>query len=212
LDKIRDLVPDIEPGKLFIKPFHQVAFHREILSWQEKKRTILFMGPESSHKKLQPVIDLIKCDKERRFRYLFCAMHENLDAKTRVFLDAQDNVELSYGYVEDEKYYSLFSEVSFIILTHNLDFEGALSGIFCDAIASGTPIIARDMAPHNEFFNRFGPMGILVNYEAPEWCKHVLNHNSLNKYEEFQHNMAKCRDSCNMEAIRGVFRVVLDLP
>lgn len=207
--KIRQLVPNIDPEKIFIKPFHQMAFSRVQLSWQEKLRTILFLGPERAHKKVEPIVDMIKRDKERRYRYVFCAMRNNMAPETQGFLEAQENVELSFGYVAKDEYYRLFSEAALVILTHDEDFEGALSGAFCDAIASGTPVIGRDMAPHDEFFERFGPMGFLVDYSDPEWCAHLLKVDLGSYYERFQQSMARCRESCSTEAIRKVFQAML---
>ena len=209
VNKVKEIAPSIDSSKVFVKPFHQFGFNRVQLSWQEKSRTILFLGPACVHKKVEPVIDLINGDKERRFRYVFCSMRESMAPQTRAFLEAQNNVGLSFGYTVADEYYRLFSEAALIILTHDKDFEGTLSGAFCDAIASGTPVIARDMAPHNEFFERFGPMGFLVDYDIPEWYKHVLGADFGIIYNVFQQNMAACRASCTMEANREMFREIL---
>ena len=211
VNKIIELVPDIDPTKIYIKPFHQIMFNRVRLSWQQKSRMILFVGPESAHKKIEHVINLIINDKKRRFSYTFCSMQTNLLPQTRSFLETQKNVKVLYDLQEDDIYHRLISEAFLIILTHNNNFEGALSGVFCDAIASGTPIIAQDMAPHNEFFERFGPMGFLVDYADPMWHKKVLDKNLVETYTDFQQNMAKCREYCGMENIRKVFKTVLKI-
>ena len=204
-DKIRTILPDNNPAKIFIKPFHQMAFPRVQRTWDEKSRMILFVGPEQSHKKIEPICDLIKSDNAHRYRYVLCSMRDNMQSETRVFFEQQENVELMFGYTNMDVYFKLFSEANLVILTHDNNFEGTLSGIFCDAIASGTPIIARDMAPHSEFFQRFGDMGYLVDYTDPNWCDKVLNSDIERRYEEFQSNMAICRASCSIESIREVF-------
>lgn len=209
IETIKKLCPEIAPHKLYIKPFHQIGYHRVCLSLQEKKRTILFVGPDQSHKKIDNVIQLIKNDVEKKFNYVFCSMREPLELQMQNFLEKQSNVKVLLGYLDNDEYYKLISEATFIILTHDNDFEGALSGIFCDAIASGTPVIARDMAPHNEFFNRFGPMGFLVDYNEPEWYNQVLSIDLAANYRAFQNNMAVCRSWCSMESIRGVFQKAL---
>lgn len=206
--KVRELAPRLDPSRIFIKPFHQLAAPRTKLSWHEKSPTILFLGPELTHKKVTPVVELIKRDTERRYRYVFCSMKNDMAFETQAFLEKQANVDLLFGYLEDDEYYRLFSESALIMLTHDDDFEGTLSGAFCDAIASGTPIIACDMAPHNEFFERFGKMGFLVDFDDPGWCNRVLSADLAVRYREFQENMAACRESCSMESIREVFRAV----
>ncbi|MEL7655587.1 MAG: glycosyltransferase [Bacillota bacterium] len=209
VDKVKEIDPDIDSAKILIKPFHKIGQSRVQLSYHEKRRIILFVGPEREHKKLDPVIDLIKSDKARRYRYVFCSMTDKMSVHSRIFLEARENVELKFGYTTDREYYRLFSEAMLIILTHDEGFEGALSGVFCDAIASGTPIIARDMAPHNEFFERFGPMGFLVDYADVEWCQHVIGANAQDMYPVFQSNMERFRKSCQVEAIRELFRKML---
>ncbi|MDR3561366.1 MAG: hypothetical protein P4N59_08000 [Negativicutes bacterium] len=208
--RVKAIHPDIDPGKILVMPYHKIGQARVQLSWHEKKPVILFVGPQRVHKKVEPAIDLIKNDRERRYRYVFCSMADTIPDRTRSFLEAQENVELAFGYTADDVYYRLYSEAMLILLTHDTDFEGTLSGVFCDAIASGSPIIARDMAPHREFFQRFGPMGFLVDYADVGWCRHVLGANLQQVYPEFQKNMERCRESCRMEAIREQFRKLLE--
>ena len=50
---------------------------------------------------------------------------------------AYDNVTVKYGYLPKEEYVYVFSRAVLVILTHDWDFEGALSGVFCDAISMG---------------------------------------------------------------------------
>lgn len=209
VDKIRQLLPNIDRTKIFIKPFHQIAFPRTQLSFQEKSQTILFVGPECEHKKVAPIIELIKKDKNNRFRYVFCSMKDSLDQENSRFLKEKENVEILFGYLASDDYYRLFSEAVFVVLTHDDNFEGTLSGVFCDAIASGTAVIARDMAPHNEFFSRFGEMGFLVDYTNPEWYRNLLTSDLSEAYSMFQLHMTLCRDASSMNSIRDTFKTVL---
>lgn len=210
VDVITTLVSRIDAEKIFIKPFHQIGLSRAKFSIGQKSNTILYLGPECAHKKIKPVIDLLNADKDCKYRYVLCSMRDDMSKDIRSFLEAKANVELSFGYTPMEKYYRLFSEAALIILTHDADYEGTLSGAFCDAIASGTPVIARNMAPHNEYFNRFGPMGILVDYEDPDWLKAVIEMKLENICSDYQNNMAMCRAACGMEANRDIFRFILD--
>jgi glycosyltransferase involved in cell wall biosynthesis len=204
--RIRELVPAIERSKVFVKPFHQMSQPRKRLAANEKTRNVLFLGPDQLHKKVGPVLQLMKADHAKHFHYVFCSMARDTAARLRLELDGRLNTELAFGYVEPGDYYRRFSEARIVILTHDSDFEGALSGAFCDAIASGTPVVARLMAPHDEFFARFGPMGFLVDYDSPGWYAPLLNGTLAQHYREFQRNMAACRAACSTEAIREVFR------
>lgn len=207
--RILDLVPGISHQKIFIKPFHQMGHQRECLELARKAKTILFLGPECSHKRLDPVLDLIRADRKEYYQYVLCGMRE-MSESARAFLQAQRNVKLLFGHTGNDDYYRHFSDAALVILTHDLGYEGALSGAFCDAIASGTAVIARDMAPHNEFFEQFGPMGFLVDFNNLSWCQRILNTNLEACYEDFQKNMARLRQSCSLEANRAVFTNVLN--
>jgi glycosyltransferase involved in cell wall biosynthesis len=204
VDTLRRIAGPPDCAKIRIIPFHQIASDRPQQPWARRNRTILFMGPVLSRKPVEPLIHLIKADEKRSFRYVLRRM-DNTDSDARAFLESQPNVDIGYGYLKDEEYYRLFSESALVILTHNRLFEGELSGLFCDAIASGTPIIALDMSPHNEFFTRFGEMGFLADYAGdPQWHKRILASGLEALYDGFQRSMAKCRESCGIESIRKV--------
>jgi glycosyltransferase involved in cell wall biosynthesis len=205
---IAELVPDIDINKVLIKPFHQIGWQRDIKPWNQKERTILFLGPECNHKRLDPVMDLIHRDRDCKYRYILCAMGA-LQQRHHQLAQSHKNVEIFNGHLNDDQYYRLFSDASFVILTHDHNYEGALSGAFCDAIASGTAVIARNMAPHNEFFDAFGAMGYLTNYDDPTWPDRILNCDLPTHYPEFQRNMARLRASCSMDANRAVFATAL---
>lgn len=207
-DCIKAICPRIDSSKIFFRPLDQTARPFSRIAWNERPQTIFFMGPLSVHKPISPFINLIKQDEEHRYRYVLRAM-SNLESDTRAFLEAQPNVDMASGYLDDDEYDRLFREASWIITTHNMLFEGKLSGIFCDAIAAGTPIVSRNMSPHNEFFERFGDMGILVDYDDPMWCERFLTTDFSSKQDDFQRSMSACRESCSMDAIRMVYSAAL---
>jgi len=207
---VKDVCPVFNESRIFIKPFHQVAAKRDRPEWLERSNTILFLGPILERKPIEPVIDMIKHDSEQRFRYVLRRVDE-LDADQRRFLESQPNVDISSGYISDAEYYDLFSSSTLVLKTHNRLFEGKLSGPFCDAIASNTPVIATDMSPHNEYFKKFGPMGFLVDYSDPDWADEIINSDLTTLYDEFQGNMAVCREAASIEANSLVFRSMLKL-
>ncbi len=210
VDYLASIYPKIDLSKVHLRPLNQMGASRFRPPLSDRSRIVLFMGPRAvdGSKPLEPLIDLIKRDTTHRYKYVLRRM-ETFDAETRAFLAGQPNVDLGSGYVETDEYYRLLSNASWVILTHNLLFEGKLSGVFCDAIAAGTPVIARDMPPHDECFDRFGDMGVLVDFADPAWCDRFLATDFSPRHEAFISNMAACRESCSMEAIRSVFRAAL---
>lgn len=209
-DCLKSICPQIDSAKIFFRPLNQMGASRYRPALTARSNIIFFMGSPLSSKPTKPLIELIKKDKDRRYKYILRRM-DYLDAETRVFLESQSNVDLASGYLEPDDYYRHLSEASWVLLTHNLLFQGKLSGIFCDAVASGTPIIARDMSPHDEFFERFGNMGVLVDFEDPRWCDGFLTTDFSLQLDTFQRNMAAGRESCSMEAIRNIFHMALKL-
>ena len=207
-DFIKEVCHNIDPARIFIKPFHQISFDRVRSELSGRTKNILFMGPLLARKPVEPLIELIKADEKRRYNYNLLRM-DGIDSDSRAFFEAQPNVTIGFGYISDDEYYRHFSESMFVLMTHNHLFEGKLSGVFCDAIASGTPVIARGMAPHDEFFERFGDMGYLFDFENAGWSKNFLGTDPGLEYGGFQRNMSTCRESCSMEAIRAVFRSTL---
>jgi len=209
VQKVVNLVPGINPQNIFVKPFHKISQrHEQAPALNQRNRTILFLGPEFTHKKIDPVLELIKRDQLNRYQYQFCSM-EGIPDELQTLSEKQDNIEVLQGYISDRRYYQLFRESSLIILTHDHNYEGVLSGAFCDAMASGTPVISRKIAPVTEYFEQYGPLGFIVDFDEPSWFEKVLEANIENEYPTFQKNIALLRDSCNIESIRDVFRKVL---
>ena len=210
VDRILNFIPGVDATKIFIKPYHKIAAPRVQIQWNDKSQTILFVGPELNFKTTQPLIELIKNDSEHRFHYTLCSMNDkHMIPEKKAFFDKHENVEILFGHLQEEQYYHMVSQAALVIMTHDDGYEGALSGVFCDAIASGTPVIVRNMAPYSEFFTRFGPIGFLVDYNEPDWHKLILTADLEKFYNIFQKNMAVCRESCTMESVRKVFQTIL---
>jgi len=198
----------VKPASIMIKPFHQIGFSRTVRSWAERDQVVFFMGPLLECKPIEPVLQLIREDKTRRFRYALCGMSD-MDSSVRAFLESQPNVDLRFGHLEDDEYYRRIGSAALVLLSHSDLYQGRLSGIFCDAIASGTAVITRDMAPVNEFFARFGPMGYMCDYGSEAWYSTLLRADLASSYASFQANMARCRASCSIDAIRQVMQSAL---
>lgn len=209
VQRIRSLAPRKNLECIYIKPFHQLAAARLRLPWKKRTNNVLFLGPALPHKPIAPVLDLLRADTTRRYRYVFCRFTPLRDRLMMRELRSLPNVELRTQFEPDNEYYQLIAEAAAVILTHDRGFEGATSGPFCDAISSGTPVITRIMAPATEYWERFGPMGILVDYEKPGWYVPLLEMDLCARYSEYQENMAACRASSTIESVRRVFASIL---
>jgi hypothetical protein len=120
------------------------------------------------------------------------------------------NVEVRQSYLSQSEYQSLFDHASWVVMTHDHTFEGRLSGVFQDAIAAGTPVIAQRMSPHTDFFDQASPFGLLVNFKDPNWFAPILAlKGSHPNGEAYQAAMTQVRAHCGEAAIRDVFRQAL---
>lgn len=207
--RIQELVEGIDPQKIVIKPFHKFAQHtkQEVVEKPSPPR-VLYLGPELAHKTIQPLLELIRRDTEKRFCYQFCAMRE-VPKQLEQLAKESGNVEIGKQYLSDEQYYRLFREAALVMMTHDEKYEGLLSGAFCDAVASGTPVISRPLAPITEYFEDFGPLGYLVDFQSPGWCDQILAADLNRDSPRFASNMVALRKSCEMPAVRAVFSKLL---
>ncbi|MGI9460802.1 MAG: hypothetical protein ACR2NF_12450, partial [Pirellulales bacterium] len=192
-----------------IKPFHMFATSRNRLAVTQKQKNILFIGPERSHKKLEAFIKLIEEDKNNRFNYLFISMQHPPSKQLQILQEKHSNIQCLFGFVEPDRYFKLIKESMFVFLPHDLQFCGCLSGVLCDAVSSGTAVIAENMPPHDELFYEHGPMGYLTNLNACDWQKTLLERNTESDYSQFQENMAACREASVDIRIQHVFRTLL---
>jgi glycosyltransferase involved in cell wall biosynthesis len=203
------LVAAGERSRVRIVPFHQIGEHRWVRPSGQGHGRISFMGSGRRDKGLDRFVEMIVHDTTGKHEYgLYGDLH--LDACTRAILGkAPANVEVVDRYISDSEYWERMRESSFVILPHRRSFEGALSGIFCDAIASGTPVIASRMEPYIEFFERFGEMGHLVDCEQPGWYRDILKRDLWEKYELFQSNMRRAREWHSHDRIRARLAEIL---
>lgn len=167
---------------------------------------ILYVGPTSPYKPLQPMVDLIEADAACKYHYHFCCMDTGTETGAILArVSGRGNVTIQYGYLADEDYYGTIASAHWVILPHDRSFEGRSSGVFCDAVATGTPILSRDIAPQSDYFSQFGPMGLLVDFERAGWTSEVLGFDLRSAYPEFASAMERVREDGSIESIRRSF-------
>jgi hypothetical protein len=155
----------IQSKKIFIKPYHQISKKWYIPLNKYKNGYILFIGNPKSSRPLKPFLELVLKDINKEFSYVIAGVSTE-DLINYPNFSELENVEIIYGKLSYPDYSKIISNSSFIILTHNKLFEGLLSGIFCDAIASYTPIVCSHMEPFIEFSNKYGKLGIYLDFEC----------------------------------------------
>lgn len=123
---------------------------------------------------------------------------------------ASDRLTVLQGSYDDTEYMNLYFRCRYILLPYTRDYIGKLSGIFCDAIATSTPVIAPRIPPFTEYFKQYGPLGILFDFtSSPDKaiCEVIQ---SQSNYILFQSNLAKAKAAHSRTRIQGTLKVIVD--
>lgn len=123
---------------------------------------------------------------------------------------ATDRLTVLQGSYDDTEYMKLYFRCRYILLPYTRDYIGKLSGIFCDAIATSTPVIAPRIPPFTEYFKQYGPLGILFDFtSSPDKaiCEVIQ---SQSNYILFQSNLAKAKAAHSRTRIQGTLKVIVD--
>lgn len=203
---ITEKFPTIDPSKIIIKPNHIMSFPRNHPPLEERENIVAFMGPALTYKTIDPMVKLITADTKCKYRYHFYLMKpDDFQPGLGEYLASKPNVAISYGYLDDPDYYSVYEKASWVILTHDRNFEGRTSGILSDAIASGAPVLTQPIAPQIEYFSQFGPLGLLADFSNDKWIQRFLEFDLQQNYPAFENAMIKARASGGISNITSAF-------
>lgn len=208
LDKIvvhtdyeRDILESVFPFLLRRKVF--VKRHHLMIRSEDRKRKlpfrstriISFFGPAKEEKPLEPFLELIKADRDRKFNYQIFRV-QNSDVNLRYYpLLNQPNVTLSECCASRKAYRLLYSSSYLVFLSHGLSFEGKLSGNVCDSVSLSTPFISQQIEPLNSFEKRYGQIGYFVDFSDPNWPRSFLERCSDYEVSIMRSNLdAMCKD------------------
>lgn len=161
----------------------------------EKQNLITFFGPTMISKPINDICNLINSDYRlgKKFRYRFVNVSDAVIDSISKKVDSLEFVEFNQGYLDDNTYEKFISESKFVFLPHNKLFEGKLSGILSDSISLGTPVISNNIEPVKEFFESYGLMGYIYDYQTDtNWTYSFLNSGFEKEYECFKSNMKQC--------------------
>jgi hypothetical protein len=90
-----------------------------------------------------------------------------------------------------------------VVMTHNRDFEGKLSGNLCDCVAYGVPYIAAAIEPLISIEARYGNVGILCEFTDANWEKLCLT--QIN-----QQNLAKMSNNIKIMAAHHTLDAIVN--
>jgi hypothetical protein len=191
---------NINNEKVFIKPFHQFYAVDRFKNKKGSSGHVLFIGPQRINRPLKPFLELIIADSGNKYNYLITGVKETDFIGYEEVL-RKKNVKISFGYTPKKEYLQNIDNANLLILTHNRYFEGRLSGVFCDAVSSRTPVITSSISPITEFFSKYGELGLIVDYDNEEWTKLVLETDFINKKNEYNIAVDKIIEATNPRII-----------
>lgn len=180
--------------KCFVKRHHLMIPRREAHQIRTNQQiAISYFGPNKPEKPLGPLIDLIKADSGGRFRYQIFNVASDDVLRHLNRTDMPSNVAVDERWIGEDEYNIRFDSSDLVIMTHNRDFEGKLSGNLCDCVAYGVPYVSAAIEPLVSIQARYGDVGLLCEFGDPKWgelCIAQIDQDNLGKMSKNIKKMA----------------------
>jgi hypothetical protein len=208
--ELMSFYPTFDESRIHVVPLYMAGVERQS-SQPRKARTLLFMGMATSEKGLNKLWELINSDHSVK-EYDFVVKGQFvLDEKACELVNRNpERLSIKQGYVGTMEYYETLSSCSFVVLPYENSYVGKLSGIFCDAISTSTPVIAPKYPPFTSYFKRFGDLGILIDFDSPGWVSElsaqITNSENGNYAASFERAKAFHSESAVRDSMLRVFR------
>jgi hypothetical protein len=153
---------------------HHLMLPREVTRSAGDRPVIAFFGPPKPEKPVEPLAALIAADVGGRFEYRVYGVTETEGRLLSSGASPQARVVIHSGRLSNEAYAQAAAAADIVLLTHNADFEGKLSGNLCDCIAHQVPFLGSKIEPHLEYLRRFGQIGYAVDMTNESWAREFL--------------------------------------
>jgi glycosyltransferase involved in cell wall biosynthesis len=191
----RRLLPGAE-SKVRHLPYAPLGIVRAVAPFGERRKAVVMIGHQTVEKGFDRFYALAAADAAGTFA--FEAVGHGLAVPQPI-----PGLTVRSGFVPEGEYWELLSTATYVLLPYGRTYEGKLSGIFVDAIRCGTPVVAPDIEPFRDFFLRFGPLGILADFDDLE---SVVNLDdwppSLDRFTQFQESAARAVTQFRPERVR----------
>jgi len=200
--QVRELSPNSSRSKVQVIRFHQAGIERAVVPFENRRPRISYLGWARADKGLDRFLQLVAGDRRGEFSYGLYGTFELDDEQRALIAQVGNRLELFSGYLPDDEYIARFSESMFVVLPYASAYAGSMSGIFCDAISTATPIIASRIEPFTEYAERFGPIGRLVDFEGGPIPESVYVRPDKEMFYAYQRNLLAARRLHSPAAIR----------
>lgn len=153
---------------------HHLMLPAQASSFATDRPVIAFFGPSKTEKPIEPLAALIAADVDGRFQYRVYGVTEAQRQLVQAGAPPQASVVFHSGLLSNEAYANAVAAANIVLLTHNRDFEGKLSGNLCDCIAHQVPFLGSAIEPHLEYLRRFGEIGYALDMTSGSWVHEFL--------------------------------------
>jgi hypothetical protein len=209
---VAGLVPTLA-DRVRVKKHHLMAPRRRPDPIAARDRPVVaFFGPVKHDKPITPLLALIKADRAGKLAYRVY----NVDALTHQQLvdacsERPQDLEVTDQPLADEAYEAAVAFASLLILTHDAEFEGKLSGNLCDSVALQVPFLSDRREPATEFVRKYGPIGYLFDFSDPNWPALFLAQFDAERHAACRLALTKMSAHFAIDSIAKDFRLAIGL-
>lgn len=209
---IAKLFPEVPQVNVHKMRYHKTGVVRRIRLLAERRREIAFLGATTQERGLDTFLDLAELDVGEKYSYrIYGKVNPNVEHRNRI-ATLYPKLEIVDRYLTDDEYHEVIANAIFIALPFKKSLEGRLSGVLCDAISHGTPVIAANQEPHTDFFETYGDFGYLVDVDSKEEMQRCLAIPIESVWDKFQLAMDAARKDHSFDAIAEQVLEVLFSP
>lgn len=206
-DLIGRLLPRVSQNRIHVIGFQKYGIQRNVVPRESRENIISYLGGGRPDQGLEALVALYESDKLAGFTLNISTYAA---AAFRVkSINERPNVKINTTFLSDDAFIEEFNRSAYVILPYNKAYEGKTSGILCDAITTGTPIIAPDFAPFSSLFKEYGAFGFLVDFETGQGFPSHSDLTDEAAYRTFQKNMQQIVVDNSPEAIASQFHKIL---
>ena len=188
-------VHGIPPQRVHKLGYHKLGVQHSITPITQRKRAVVFLGDPSRVRGLETFVRWARACSDSEYTFEIYSDFSHSPARfAEVLGDFGGNVSVNNKYLSDEEYHNVIASASFVALPFEKQFEGRLSGILCDAIAHGTPVIATLQEPQKSMFSYYGKFGALLHVNADDEIRRLLGQALGHNWNDYQISMQRIRD------------------
>ena len=208
-DRLRTLAPR-SAARVRLFRYYQAGLARAVRPQEARGHRVNYVGWARPDKGLDRFLSLVEADASSVFRYGIYGLVAPSPSQAARMAALRGRLEVHDRYLTDEEYWEAISGALFLVLPYAPGYAGTLSGVFCDAIAAGTPVLASRIEPFVEYESRYGPMGRLIDFETAVWATPLLRRPAATEWALWQRALEAARADHAGVRIARAYRQLVD--